>query len=269
MDPAQFDRPAAVHGSGIMKTYWHQHPDTIDRLAAEYALGTLPAAARRRFHALMRDRQDIAQAVWSWHDTLSGALVSQTPLPVNPQQWRRLESRLFAPAASTPQSPKRSTWWSRWLAPIPAGALAMGLTLGLALPTLMHTGQSETQSTQLPESYVGVLATNDGQPGLIVSSLRRGLLVDIKQQTPVPVPSGQTLYLWLIDKAGQAHAVAPIPNGRFISLHLSEPAETTFQTATELAVSLEPQGLVPAHPSSTFVYRGLCGKIWKPPLSLK
>lgn len=251
-----------------MKTYWHQHPETVDRLAAEYALGTLPAAARRRLETLMRDRQDIAQTVWSWHNTLSGALVSQAPLPVDPKQWRRLESRLFAPAAaSSTQTAQRAPWWSRWFAPVPSGMLAFGLTLGLALPTLLHTWQSEMQSTQLPESYVGVLATRDGQPGLIISSLRKGLQVDIKQQVPVQVPSGQRLYLWLIDASGQVHAVAPIPNGRFVSVRLKDPAETTFQTAVELAVSLEPQGLVPAQPSGPFVYRGLCGKIWKPPLA--
>ncbi|MDE2592711.1 MAG: anti-sigma factor, partial [Burkholderiales bacterium] len=266
----------AVHGGGNMKTYWHQHPETVERLAAEYALGTLPAAARRRLETLMRDRQDIAQAVWSWHDTLSGALVSQAPLPVDLKQWHRLESRLFAPAAaSTAQTAQRAPWWFRWFAPLPSGMLALGLTLGLALPTLLptlsRTWQSETQSTQpstqLPESYVGVLATRDGQAGLIVSSLRKGLQVDIKQQTPVEVPKGQTLYLWLIDKAGQAHAVAPIPNGRFVSLRLNDPAETTFQAAVELAVSLEPQGGAPTQASGAFVYRGLCGKIWKPPLA--
>lgn len=253
-----------------MKTYWHQHPETVDRLAAQYALGTLHAAARRRFETLMRDRQDIAQAVWSWHDTLSGALVSQSPLPVDPKQWHRLEHRLFAPTAESPsQTTQRAPWWSRWFAPLPSGMLAFGLTLGLALPTLLHTWQSETPSTQLPESYVGVLATSTGQPGLIVSSLRKGLLVDIKQQVPVQVPSGQTLYLWVIDQAGQAHAIAPIPSGHFVSVRLKQPAETTFQTATELAVSLEPQGLAPAQPSGPFVYRGLCGKIWKPPQALK
>ena len=37
-----------------MKTYWHQHPETIDRLAAEYALGTLHGSARLRFEALQK-----------------------------------------------------------------------------------------------------------------------------------------------------------------------------------------------------------------------
>ncbi len=249
-----------------MKTYWHQHPETVDRIAAEYALGSLPAAARRRFETLMQGRQDIAQAVWSWHETLSGSLASQSPLPIDPAQWHRLESRLFASSATpSNQAAQRAPWWSRWFGPLPSGMLAAGLMLGIALPTLLHTLQTETASTQLPESYVGVLATRDGQPGLIVSSLRKGLLVDVKQQTPVAVPNGQTLYLWLIDQTGQAHAVAPIPSGRFVSLRLNAPSETTFQTAIELAVSLEPQGQTPAHPSGAFVYRGLCGKVWKPP----
>lgn len=249
-----------------MKTYWHHHPDTIDRLASEYATGAMPKRARRRLETLMRSRPDITQAVWSWHDTLSGSLVSQTPLPVAPQQWAKLESRLFGPSThAAHQTIKRTTWWSRWFAPVPSGMLAFGLTVGLALPPLLESLQSASPATQLPESYVGVLATANGQAGLIVSSLRQGMLVDIKQVTPVAIPPGQTLYLWLIDKAGQAHAIAPIPNGRFASVRLNEPAEATFKAATELAVSVEAVNQTPSQPAGTFVYRGLCGKIWKPP----
>lgn len=243
------------------KRYWHQHPDTIDRLAAEYALGNMPAPARRRFEALMRQRQDIQQAVWAWHDTLAGTLVAQAPLPVDPGQWPRLASRVFGEGAERKTSP-RTSWWSRWFGPVPSGMLTIGLALGMVLPTLLQT------PSQLPESYVGVLATANGQAGLVVSSLRKGLWVDIKQQVPVAVPQGQVMYLWLIDKAGQAHAVAAVPSmsGRkFVSVRLAEPAETVFREATELAVSLEPQGSQPSQPSGSFVYRGLCGKVWQPP----
>lgn len=251
--------------------YWHQHPDTIDRLAAEYALGSMPAPARRRFEALMRQRQDIQQAVWAWHDTLAGTLVAQAPLPVDPGQWQRLASRVLGEGTAPKPSP-RTSWWSRWFGPVPSGMLAFGLALGMALPTLLQTwpgqgGSSQTPS-QLPESYVGVLATANGQAGLVVSSLRKGLWVDIKQQVPVAVPPGQVMYLWLIDKAGQAHAVAAVPSmsGRkFVSVRLAEPAETVFREATELAVSLELQGSQPSQPSGSFVYRGLCGKVWQPP----
>lgn len=238
-----------------MTTYWHHHPETVDRLAAEYALGTLAAPARRRLETLMQQRQDIAQAVWSWHERLGGVLAAQQPLTVDPDGWQRLENRLFA-------TPPKTTWWSRWLAPLPAGALALGLLLGSLLGPLWEASRG---GTQLPESYVGVLANAEGQPGLIVSSLRKGLTVDLKQVSPVDVPDGQTLYLWTIDKAGQVRAVSAIPNGAFVSAPLSRPAEETFFPAVELAVSIETAGTAPTQPSGPFVYRGLCGKLWKLP----
>lgn len=257
----------------MTRTFWHQHPETIERLAAEYALGTMPAGARRRFESLMRDRQDISRAVWSWHDTLSGAIVSQTPLAVDPAQWDQLEARLFAPAAasgalaSTPAGKpgQRASWWSRWLAPVPTGMLAFGLSMGLLIPPVLDAMRGDKQTTQLPESYVGVLATADGQPGLIVSSLRKGLIVDLKQVTPVAVPAGKALYLWSIDKAGVAHPIAPIPAKRFASVRLAASSETTFMDAVALAVSIEPENTAPLQPAGHFVYRGLCGKIWMPP----
>lgn len=242
-----------------MKTYWHQHPETVDRLAAEYALGTLAAPARRRMETLMTQRRDIAQAVGPWHERLGGVLAAQPPLPVDPGAWHRLETRLFGEPRKATQT---TAWWSRWLSPIPAGTLALGLLLGSVLGPLWEASRS---TTQLPESYVGVLANADGQPGLIVSSLRKGLTVDLKQLSPVEVPEGKTLYLWTIDKGGQVHAVAAIPGGAFVSAPLSQPAEEAFFPAVELAVSIETAGAAPPQPTGPFVYRGLCGKLWKLP----
>lgn len=254
------------------KRYWHQHPDAIERLAAEYALGTMPPRARRRFEALMRQRPDINQAVWAWHDRLAGSLVAQRPMPVDAAQWGRLEARVFGDARPAEKATRKVSWWSRLFGPVPSGMLAFGLIMGLALPTLLQTWQAQQArpgiDSQLPESYVGVLATAQGQPGLVVSSLRKGLWVDIKQQQAVAVPSGQVFYLWWLDKAGQAHPVAAVPalgQRRFVSVQLAEPAETVFRDAVELAVSLEPQGSQPLQPGGTFVYRGLCGKVWQPP----
>jgi anti-sigma-K factor RskA len=246
--------------------YWHQHPDTIERLAGEYALGAMAAPARRRLETVMRQRPDVHQAVWAWHDRLSGALAAQTPLSVDPKQWERLQERVFPVAAS--KKPSRPSWWSRWVAPIPAAALVAGVLLGSVIVPLMEASRTGSErSAQLPASYVGVLATPDGKPGLIVSSLRKGTTVDLKQLVPAVVPDGQTLYLWSIDKDGKVLAIAPIPNGPFVSAALSAPAETIFLPAVELAVSIEPQGSAPAQPSGAFVYRGLCGKLWPPPKS--
>jgi hypothetical protein len=36
-----------------------------------------------------------------------------------------------------------------------------------------------------------------------------------------------------------------------------------FGTATELALSIESANSTPLQPSGAFVYRGLCGKLWR------
>ncbi len=245
-----------------MKTYWHSHPETIDRLAAEYALGTLRAGARHRFETLQKTRPDLHRAVWAWHQQLQGMLVPGKPMDVPAGQWDQIESRLFGAA---PAAQAAKPWWARWFAPIPASTLALGLALGVVVVPVWEAMQGSTVQTQLPESYVGVLATTDQQPGLIVSSLRKGTTVDIKQITAVPVPPDTTLYLWSINKDGKVHPIGPVPGGKFVSVELPMEAEKIFFSAVELAVSVEPKQAKPAQPSGAFVYRGLCGKLWKLP----
>ncbi|MBE0587594.1 MAG: anti-sigma factor, partial [Hydrogenophaga sp.] len=139
----------------------------------------------------------------------------------------------------------------------------MGLMVGTVVPVVWQARLDAQREMELPDSYVGVLATAKGEPGLIVSSLRRGKVVDLKQLTPIEVPQGKTLYLWRIDKAGAITAVAPLPSGQFTRVTLDEPAEQVFFPAVELAVSLETAGATPAIPTQPFVYRGLCGKLWR------
>lgn len=241
---------------------WYQHPELINRLAAEYALGTLKGRARLRFEAVMRTRPDAMQAAMDWQNRLSPLLETLPEVSPHKQTWQKISSRLWPEAES-----KKGAWWQRLFAPIPVTALALGVMLGAVLPGLWQTQNAPEQTTQLPESYVGVLATQNGKPGLIVSSLRHGLTVDIKQITAVPVPAGHTLYLWTVDKVGVASPVGPIANGKFTRVQLLTPAEKAFFPALELAVSTEPVGLKPASPSQPFVYRGLCGKLWQVPAS--
>lgn len=237
---------------------WYHNPSAIEQLAAAYVAGTLQGKARSRFEAVMRSQPALVAAVNDWTDRLAPlhrALPAQMP---NAELWGRIVK-----ATSPVPAPVTLSWWRRLLAPVPAGALAVGLVMGALVPTLWQAHMSNQSDMELPDSYVGVLATAQGQPGLIISSLRRGKVVDIKQVTPVAVPVGQTLYLWRIDKAGAVAALGPMPNGKWTHLALSETAEQVFFPAVELAVSLEPLGTQPSAPAQPFVYRGLCGKLWR------
>ncbi|MBC5781440.1 anti-sigma factor [Ramlibacter sp. USB13] len=238
---------------------WYRNPSAIEQLAAAYVAGTLRGRARRRFEAAMQTTPALVDEVNDWTRRLAPlhrALPEQAP---SDALWTRIEKATTRRDAPAP----KPSWWRRLLAPAPAGALAVGLLVGSLVPVLWQAQVGSRRDMELPDSYVGVLATAQGQPGLIVSSLRQGRKVDIKQLTPVPVPAGRTLYLWRIDKAGAVAPVGPLPQGKFTHVTLDAPAEQVFFPAVELAVSIEAAGARPAAPSSPFVYRGLCGKLWR------
>lgn len=236
---------------------WYHSSTAIEHLAAAYALGTLQGRARRRFEAVMREHPAIARQVAQWDVRLQPMAQRLPPRPPSGALWGRIEQRTFG-ATLTPAP--RASWWRRLLAPLPAGALVFGLMLGWLLPTVL-----QLQDTQLPESYVGVLATPDGKPGLIVSSRRYGTVLDIKQVQPVTPPPGHTLFLWAIDASGTVRPIGAAPSGAFVQAKLPKPADFIFITAVELAVSFESIQISPTQPSGPFVYRGLCGKLWKLP----
>jgi hypothetical protein len=69
--------------------------------------------------------------------------------------------------------------------------------------------------------------------------------------------------MWRIDKPGAVASEGPVQEGKFTHLALDGPAEQVFFPAVELAVSLERTGMRAEAPSSPYVYRGLCGKLWR------
>ena len=80
---------------------------------------------------------------------------------------------------------------------------------------------------------------------------------------PAAVNAGQTLFLWVIESDGSTRAVGAVPQGKFVQVALPKTSEQLFAKATELAVTVETIGSTPAAPSAPFVYRGLCGKLWR------
>ena len=241
---------------------WYQHPFVIDRLAASYVLGTLQGRARRRFETIMQSQPTVTRAVASWTEQMSPLLTTLAPIAPSPSLWISI-----AKATNLKTSTAKTSWWQQWLAPLlaplPAGALALGVALGVVAPALWQAQQLGQHQSLLPESYVGVLANQQGKAGLTVSSLRRGNIVELQQASIAVLPAAHTLYLWRIDKAGQVTPVAAITNEKWSKITLAEPAEAVFFSAVELAVSIEPAVNAPSKPSQAFIYRGLCGKFWK------
>src|SRR5206468_12252777 len=74
-------------------------PERLERLAREYALGTLAGPARRRFERLLRQAPAALRAVGAWQERLGGLAGAVPPMQPSESVWRGLEQRLFASAA--------------------------------------------------------------------------------------------------------------------------------------------------------------------------
>src|SRR5256885_1460784 len=73
-------------------------PERLDRLAREYALGTLAGPARRRFERVLRQAPVAVRAVGAWQERLSGLAGAVPSMQPSGSVWRGLERRLFASA---------------------------------------------------------------------------------------------------------------------------------------------------------------------------
>jgi len=95
-------------------------PALHERLAAEYALGTLRGGARARFRRWLREDAALARAVAEWEARL--APMAQAIAPVRPpaRVWRAIEASLGA----SPSAAKDKGFFWRALGLVAAGAAA-------------------------------------------------------------------------------------------------------------------------------------------------
>lgn len=159
----------------------HQ-PPLRDSLAAEYVLGTLHGAARRRFENLLPAHPALRRAVTDWERRLNRLAVASPPMPPPPEVWQGVEKRLF------PAEPRRS-WWNSltlWRGLALAGVLAAVVTLAPQLAAPPSEGNLSFAAIRDRNRDVlwTVAMAEDGR--LHVNSLRA-----------MDMPTDQRCLLWL------------------------------------------------------------------------
>jgi anti-sigma-K factor RskA len=234
-------------------------PERLDRLAREYALGTLQGAARRRFERLLREAPLTMRVVAHWQERL-GVLARGVP-EVQPRErvWDGLQQRLFA----TPQR----AGWLQWLQGLLAPRVLGGVLAGLLMATVVLRLQPqwldlEARSETLPQSYVGLLVSDAGQATLLASSRRHGHSITVKLLQPVDVPAGQVARLWALPRDGAPFLVGEVPGKGSATLALPDSAEKIFFTVARLGLTVEPTGGDARAPAGPFVANGHCVKLW-------
>ncbi|NWE14851.1 anti-sigma factor [Pseudomonas yamanorum] len=160
--------------------------NSIDELASEYVLGTLPAAQRAEVEQRLATDAELRAAVDAWEQRLLPLTEQAEPVTPSVNLWRRIERSL---GHSVPQDSPVS-WWNRlslW-----RGLAGAGLAASLVLATLLLT----QTATINPTAYVVVLVAPQSQaPGWVIQASNTQEI----QLIPLgimEVPADKTLQFW-------------------------------------------------------------------------
>lgn len=216
-----------------------------ERLAAEYALGTLRGPARRRFETWLRGDAALRAAVSSWQGRLAAMAEMGRPVTPPARVWGGIERRLqLSPAP----------WWQFWRvdAARPWAGLAFFASAAAVVLAVLLAGRGEAP---LPRQ-VAALADAQARTALVVTAdpARRRLHVQVAQD--VRVPDDRTLQLWAIARDGKPRSLGILPDNRSAELALDQRA--IGPDVMLLAISLEPKGGSPNPdaPTGPVLYKG-------------
>jgi anti-sigma-K factor RskA len=207
----------------------YSRPKLVDRLAAEYVLGTLRGPARRRLESLLPAHPALREAVSGWQLRLARLSSSEPGVEPSAKTWQRIEQRLFgAPAKPLP-------WWRRLAVWQGLSGLALAGMVGLAVllvqprpaePPLVIVLQAQPQAAAALNAAFVASVSGDGR-ALVLRPL-----------AALPLEAGRALELWSVPAQGAPRSLGLVrADGATTVLR-----ERLLQDAAALAVSLEPAG---------------------------
>jgi anti-sigma-K factor RskA len=201
--------------------------ELLDRLAAEYVLGTLRYRARRRFERWLLSPQ-VGAIVKAWEDRLAGLEPQLAPVTPPATVWNGIEDKL-----ELRKLQRRPA--ARWLAI--AASLAFFVMAGILLtyrqppdvPQLARTQESLLQAD--PQTiYWRVEVLGDHQ------ELR------LHAQNVYDLPVGKAHELWALPEGGAPVSLGLLPKTGEQRRVLTPAQQTALAGAKQIAVSLEPEG---------------------------
>lgn len=217
----------------------YQTPTLRRALAADYAIGLMPAAARRRFEQLLLEDAALREELAQWQESLASLTDALPEQPVPDRVWKGITARIEPQVLHVPQ--KRPFWnWLRMTAAV--CSLVIAVTLGV-----IYNRDSAR--------YSATLLTADAQPALKVEAHKNYL--NVEPLTLAAVEPGRSLELWAIAADGKPISLGLIPSGGKGRVELSGSQKVLIGKPIALAVSLEPKGGSPTgQPTGPVLYQG-------------
>lgn len=256
---------------------YRRHPELIERLAAEYALGTLRGAARKRMQRLAREDAVVRRAIAEWEARLVPMAGALPEVPPPRRVWEAVRERVFATpyatqaAATSPARAKSGLWDSlafwRNLGLVTSGcAAALVAAMALQKPQVVEIERTvEVPSRQMQQSYVATLADKGGNVVLLAYASRNSNELWIKHAGTQQITTQQAFELWGLpkDAGGKPVSLGLVPLTEKGTIKLAAAAEQTLKDFPALAISLEPAGgSTTGAPTGPVLYSGPCFKFW-------
>jgi anti-sigma-K factor RskA len=215
--------------------------------AGEYVLGTLSERERRRFERLRARDAYYCDMADEWERKFSplGETLEETEPP--PELWTRIERQIA-------EKPAPASLWDRigfWrgfglsAAALAACLLAFIIVDRYVLPPAPATEKIAVLSDK--SSAAWLVTIRDGGTRMTILPLR-----------DISIPPGKSLELWLVRGKGEAPvSLGLVPASGRRSVALSEAAVRNWPSATQLAITLEPEdGWRPGTPYGQALFAG-------------
>ena len=226
----------------------YRRPELRAALSAEYVLGTLRGAARRRFERLLQEDFILRESVQQWQNDLYPTLLEVLPEQQPPPEvWQAISQATISPPKSLipkpkskPVKPKKpSTLWQKLAFWRVWGVM---VTLMLALLALYSIINRFNVPPAADPDFIAVLEGPSSQPAWLVHIDRDRRKLQINTLGLQPHLPDKKHDFWLIPPhAGQAPiSLGQLPASGSLVLPLPKAALPVLSDGLVLAVTLEP-----------------------------
>jgi len=207
--------------------------ELVDRLAAEYVLGTLRGRARRRFERWLMSPQ-VGALVKAWEDRLAGLEPRLEPVTPPTAVWNGIENKLeFRKAYRQPAM--------RWLAV--AASLAFFVVAGVFLLRTPDGGVQVTPPTeQLASTQRSLLQADPQTIYWRVEVLGDNQELSLHVHVVHDLPAGKAHELWALPEGGAPVSLGLMPHTGDHHRVLTASQRAALASSKQIAVSLEPEG---------------------------
>jgi len=203
---------------------YEANPELLQRLAAEYVLGTLRGAARRRFERLCGSSVTAQALRARWEEDWVTLSRSLKPVMPPPRVWSSVSAQLFGTRVRTPR-------WRTWQLATAASLVLIAIIAGIVY-----------QQQPAPLQILAQLGPDATHPQWRLERGRDPDALTIRVVGPIAAPAGKAYELWALPRGAAPVSLGVLPSGGSALRQLSPAQRAALAAADKVAVSIEPPG---------------------------